>query len=339
MKTYHKVLLTLASLFIGINAFAQTKDDAKDLVKQGVALNDSGKYDQAVAKYNLAIKADPNYGNAYYEMGYTLFISGKEKEAIPFLEKLIGIEPTAAGAYDMLGSIYDDIKQPDKAMEYYKQGIKVNPNYQRLHFNLAIAYYRQGKYPESEQCAIEAIKLDPKHASSQRVYAMATNKQGKLGCSLLGWCSFLLMEPQSKRSPEAFAYVKAIINHGLKQTDKGSNITYDPNTGIGNLMMPMAIINATSGKKNLKAIDSVQLQLTSLFEIAHTISADSAQVFVSKYYSDYFEKLGKSGNMPAFTRYITLSVYKDDDLQWFKEHEKESNDFSKWAATTDRKFE
>jgi hypothetical protein len=30
--------------------------------------------------------------------------------------------------------------------------------------------------------------------------------------------------------------------------------------------------------------------------------------------------------MPAFTRYISLSAYKDENLAWFKEHDKELND-------------
>ncbi|HJP62087.1 MAG TPA: tetratricopeptide repeat protein, partial [Mucilaginibacter sp.] len=67
MRTCHKTLLLPILLCLSFAAFAQNDNDAKSLVKQGVALNDSGKYDQAIAKYNQAIQTDPKYANAYYE--------------------------------------------------------------------------------------------------------------------------------------------------------------------------------------------------------------------------------------------------------------------------------
>ncbi len=339
MKTFHKLLLILFCLFICSSAFSQTDIDKKALLKQGIALNDSGKYDEALAKYSQIIKADPYFEDAYYETAYTLSAQGKEKDAIPFLVKLLALNPNSAEGFDMLGNIYDDLGQSDKAIEYYLQGIKVDSGYQRLHFNLAITYYRIKKYPESEDAAIRAIKLDPKHASSQRVYAMATYKEKKRGCSLMAWCSFLLLEPQSKRSSEAMAYVKNIVNFGITRKDEKSiNISVNPDEGAGNLMMPMAVSTALDGKKNLSAVDSVQFQLKSLFEIGSTIADDKVKPFANNYYANYFENLAKSGNMPAFARYITLSIYKDENLAWFKDHDKELKDFQKWLADTKRDF-
>jgi len=339
MKTCYKTLLLSVLLCLSVAAFAQNNNDAKSLVKQGVALNDSGKYDQAIAKYNQAIQTDPEYANAYYELGYTLFTTGKEKEAIPYLEKVIELKPGAAGGYDMLGSIYDDLNESDRAIDFFKKGIAADSTYQRLHYNIAITYYRLNKFQESEQEAIKAIRLDATHASSQRVLGMAAYKQKKRGLSLLAWCDFLLLEPQSKRSPEALNYVKAILNYGVERTgEKSITITVNPNEGAGNLMMPMAISTALDKKTNLSAVDSVQFELTSLFEMSQTITGDNAPALVKNYYADYFEKLAKSGNMPAFARYITLSAYKDENLAWFKEHDKELKDLQQWVAATKREF-
>jgi tetratricopeptide (TPR) repeat protein len=93
--------------------------------------------------------------------------------------------------YNLLGNIYDDDNQTDKALGYYQKGIQLDPEYQRLHFNLGITNYRIGKYAEAESNAMQAIKLEANHASSLRLYAMATNKLNKPGRAILGWCSFL----------------------------------------------------------------------------------------------------------------------------------------------------
>jgi tetratricopeptide (TPR) repeat protein len=339
MKTYPFIVFSILVLLLPLISHAQT-DKAKLLVEQGIALNDSGKYDQALAKYTQAIKADSTYPNAYYEMGYTLFTSNREKEAIPYLEKLLAMEPKSAVGYDMLGSIYDDMKQPDKAMEYYKNGIKINPEYQRLHFNVAISYYRQGNYSESEAAAIEAIKLDPKHASSHRVYAMATFKERKRANSLLAWCNFLLLEPQSKRSPEALVYVKRIVNYGImKKDDKNVNVNIsasDLNTL--NLGMTMAIINSTSGKANLSPADTLALQLNSVFPIIGEQAHTQGDTFFENYYAKFFNDMTDSGNVPAFAHYISVSAYKDEDMAWFKEHEREFKQFQTWLDDTPRSF-
>jgi hypothetical protein len=65
---------------------------------------------------------------------------------------------------------------------------------------------------------------------------------------------------------------------------------------------------------------------------------EKTPAMASTYFADFFQKLGASGNMPAFTRYISLSVNKDENLAWFKAHDKELSDFDKWVATTERKF-
>ncbi|WP_448700842.1 tetratricopeptide repeat protein [Mucilaginibacter sp. AW1-3] len=339
MKTLHKTYLTIIFLLAAINVMAQTSQEkAKALVKEGITLHDAGKYTEAIEKYDQAIKLAPDYDNAYYEKGYTLYSSDKQKEAIPVMEKVIELNPKAGGAYDILGSIYDDDKQTDRAIEYYTRGIKADPNYQRLHFNLGITYYRLGKYPEAEACAIDAIRLDPKHASSMRTYALATYKQQKNDCSLLGWCSFILLELEGDRSKTAYTYIKDILNKGIKKTG-GKSVTIevsDKGLASGSMAMQIAVLAATEGKKGLSATDSLALQLKSVFQVLDETSAKSPDAFYTNYFAHYFGKLAKTDNMPAFARLVTYATYNVDSVAWFKEHKSELTAIDKWVKDTTR---
>jgi Tfp pilus assembly protein PilF len=340
MKTCHKfLLLILLSVFSSVT-FAQVKEEAKTLVTEGVALHDAGKYDEAIAKYKEAMKIDPNYSSAYHEISFTLFSSGKGMEAIPYLEKLLKLDPSSGAAYDMLGSIYDDNKQTDKAIEYYKKGLTVAPDYQRLHYNLAITCLREKKYPEAEAYAIEAIKLEPKHASSHRAYAMATFYENKRGVSLLGWSSFLLLEPQTKRSTEAYNYIRYILNYGItKKDEKTVNLnisTTDLNPG--NMSLPLAVLSATTDKKGLTAIDSLTLQLQSVYKVSNTFNMDKKDDFYKHYYADYFSKLAETDNMQAFARLLSLTAYRDENLQWFKDNGPKLSALDAWVTATKREF-
>jgi tetratricopeptide (TPR) repeat protein len=344
MNKLVKIILTFAITITSSIAFAQNNGDVSDLIKQGVSLHDQGKYAEAIEKYKEALKIDTGNFRAYYEMSFSLYASGKGQEALPYLQKAIAPgSPYQADAYDMLGNIYDDDKQSEKAVEYYSKGIQINPTYQRLRFNLAITYYKLGRYIESEKSAITAIKLDPKHASSQRVYAMTAFKLHKRACSLLAWCSFILLEPNTQRSVDAYKNIYNIVNYGITQTGvKSVTISIsDADLGSGNLLMPMAVTtatdsNSTGGRKNLTAVDTLALQLTSLFKIATAITGDKEDSFVVNYFSKFFEKLGNSDNMPAFARLVSLSAYRQEDMQWFKENDEKLSALDAWVANTKR---
>lgn len=340
MKTLRNFILVVLFNLAAATVFAQTKSSAESLIKEGIAFHDSGKYDDAIAKYKEALKLEPDNASANYELSYSLYSSGKGKEAIPYLEKVIQLNSMGGQPYDMLGNIYDDSDDGSKALEYYDKGIKLEPDYQRLHYNRALSLFRQNRLTEAEASAITAIKLQPKHASSQRIYALIANKQGQLGRSLMGWCSFLLIEPQTKRSAEAMAYVKAIVNRGVKRTgDKAVTITVNSgDMSSANLLMPMTVASAVTDKVNLTATDSLALQLGALFKIGHTITGDKDQPFVASYYSDFFQKLAQSGNMPAFVHYISLSVYPEENKKWFADHDAELTAFDKWVSASNREF-
>lgn len=340
MKTYHLIMALFVALTFSTIAYGQDKDDAKTLIQQGVALHDAGKYDGAIDKYKAALKLEPNNTSALHEIGFTLFSAGRGNDAIPYLEKLLTLDPNAGGAYDLLGSIYDDDKQPEKAINYYKKGIEVAPNYQRLHFNLAITYLRQDKNTEAEIEAIQAIKLEPKHASSLRAYAMALTYQKKRGCALLAWCSFLMVEPQTQRSISAFKNIEDILHYGIKKTgDKSVTLnisTADMNSS--NLILPMAILNATSDKKDLGVTDSLTLQLTQVFKISGAFYGDKPSEFYTHYYADYFKKLAESDNMPAFSRFISVATYREENLKWFKDNDKQLGALDTWVNNNKREF-
>jgi tetratricopeptide (TPR) repeat protein len=341
MKTCHKILVLFIALILSLAVKAQSNQQAVALVKEGVALHDQGKYAEAIEKYQAALKLDPNYPTAYHEMSFTLFSTGKGKEAIPYLEKLIKLDPKSGAAYDMLGSIYDDNNEPEKGIELFQKGLSIEPDYQRLHYNLSITYYRVKKYKESEDCAIDAIKLDPKHASSHRAYAMALAMQGKRGCALLGWCSFLLLEPQTKRSVAAYQNIQAILHYGIQKTgEKSINMSVNTNDLLnsGNLILPLAIVNATSGKSSLSVTDSLKFQLIGVFKIGSSLYGDQKNDFYTRSMADYFKKLGESENMEAFTRFISLAANQEENAKWFKENEKQLIALDTWVTSNKREF-
>lgn len=345
MNRLYKNLVTLTLAVITLNVSAQDKGSVSDLIKEGVQLNDQGKYAEAIAKYNEALKLDLENAQANYEMGFTLVQSGKGNDAVPYVEKAIEKSNSLqlkAACYDMLGSIYDNDHQTQKAVETYKNGIQVNPKYQRLYYNLGLSYFRNKQFAEAEANAIEAIKLDPKHGSSLRMYALVAFHQNKRVNALMGFCSFLLLNPQGPQAAEAFGNIQHIFQGGVLKDVNGKNtIVLSPKGNQENEAMNLAISMAvlTGQNKKLTGMDLLEYELKSIFTIAgETIEKKTDKDFYDKFFVDYFYKLAKSDNMPAFTRLVSLSANKDVNTKWMSEHDDQVKALDSWLANTSREF-
>jgi len=325
------------------NIFGQNNEDAHALVKEGVQLNDEGKYAEAIAKYNEALKIDPGSLYADFEMAYSLFASNKGDDGIPYLQKVIAAGTSLTpGAYDLLGSIYDRDNQKDKAIEAYSAGIKANPAYQRLYYNLGLVYFRYKEYAEAEKNAIEAIKLDPKHASSQRMYALVCFHQNKRVPALLGFCSFILLEPNTARSVEAYNNIQHILQGGVLKSDNGNTtIQFSPNDSkdMGTLNMGISLTVVSGQSKKLIGQTLFEYELKSIFELAGQLSEKKTEAekdFFWKYYADYFYKLAQSPDMTAFARLVSAGT--PESAQWIKDNSTEINNLSEWVKSTERGF-
>ncbi len=92
MKFSIKRLVGLLIIISWHAAFAQPVDDAHSLVQQAVQFNKDGKYAEAIEKYSAALKIDSNNIYANYGIAYSLLATGKGKEGIPNLEKVIRVK-------------------------------------------------------------------------------------------------------------------------------------------------------------------------------------------------------------------------------------------------------
>jgi tetratricopeptide (TPR) repeat protein len=277
---------------------------------------------------------------ANYKAALALVNSGKGIEGIPYLEKLIITQSAyTAAAYSLLGGIYDNARQPEKAVLVYKDGLKAYPTDQSLYFNLGIAYFRAKQYANAELAAIEAIKLDPKHVNSQRLYGLVTFHQNKRVNALLAFCSFLLLEPSGPRSEEALTNMQSILKGGVLKDDGPGKVSPADAKQIAAANAGLATIIASAQAKKLTGLNLLEYDLKNIFILTGQSSAKKTeQAFFDKFYAAYFYQLAQTNNLPAFVRLINSSTNKADYTQWEQDHAQQSADLDNWVKTTARGF-
>jgi tetratricopeptide (TPR) repeat protein len=325
---------------MGTYCLAQNPGDAQMLVTEGIALNNKKDYAGAESKYKAALNIDPENVQANYQMAFSLSAEGKGTEAIPYLQKVVKGQASAAiisSAYELMGSIYDKANQPQRAIDTYKEGIKANPAYQSMYYNLGLAYFRNKQYAEAENSAIEAIKLNPNHASSMRLYALVTFHQNKRAPALLGFCSFLMLEPNTSRSAEAYGNIQHIIQGGVLKPEPGAKPTVmDADTKVLNTAITQAV-TPFAKRKYASAGELLTAQLKAMFTAIGAIAGkQTGNDFFRKYLAAYFYQLAQTPNMPAFARLVNLSA--PESAQWAKNNAPQMAGLDNWVKNTERGF-
>lgn len=325
MDFFKKLLFTVLVVGFSVNSYAQTAD-ANSLVKEGIRLNGQQDYAGAIEKYKQALTAEPDNAQANYQMAFSLNAAGQGSEGIPYLKQVIKTNGTLTGpAYELLGSIYDAGHQPQQAIEAYKEGIKLKPDYQPLFFNLGIAYFRAQKYADAELAAIEAIKLDPKHANSQRLYGLVTFHQNKRVPALMGLCNFLLLDPEGARADEAYANLQSLLKGGDLKAGKADAETL--------------LLNKTLGTSIATAGGNLETQLKNIFtNVGKLGEKPGHQSFFWKYYAGFFYKLSQTEHFTTVVKLIALSADKTAGSKWLQDNADKRSALDNWINIIDRKF-
>jgi len=308
-------------MIIGFKASAQ---DAATLIKEGQHFNTDHKYPEAVAKYKSALAIEPNNAKANYELAFSLFSSGKGLEGIPYLQKTVTANagaPLTAGAYSLMGSIYSSANQSQKAIEAYRNGIKLDGANQRLFYNLGIAQYKAKHYPDAEASFISAIRIDSSYASSVRMYALSAFHQNKRAEALLGFSRFLMLDPTGPQSAEAFGNLQSILNGGSLKPEAG----YKPSaaTKAAASVQNALLIKVLNGFAN-RRYASTNALLTARLKAVFDPTAGSAY-----YFAPYFGKLSQTEHLQTFTRLISQKAYPEN-AKWLANNADKVDALQEW---------
>ena len=142
----------------------------KDLyLKKGFALDNLGKYKEAIDNYNIAIKLDPNYYSAYLNKGSALLMLGRNSEAIENFDKAIELKPNNHYSYYNKGVALVNLKRYQEAVDYYNKAIELNSKYFGPYAEKFCPLYNLKRYEEAVEACDKAIELEPNHHNIQKV--------------------------------------------------------------------------------------------------------------------------------------------------------------------------
>jgi tetratricopeptide (TPR) repeat protein len=137
-----------------------------------------------------------------FKQGEDLYLFDKPEEARPYLEKAIAEDPSNELAYLHLGIVYQQLKDPKKAIAILKRGLNVSSLYtEQFHYDIGINFLSQKEYTFAEQSFTDAIIANPQFADPYLDRANARMELVKYDGAVADYTLFLQLKPDDPQRP------------------------------------------------------------------------------------------------------------------------------------------
>lgn len=118
----------------------------------------------ALEYYNDVLRIDPSHPNANYAMAKLLQDLGKVDEAIQRYEAILKTDKGCDNCYYNMGAIYLEIKKdPKKALEKFTKAIEINPNYVEAYFARGYTYSKLKDKESAKADYNMCLKIQPNY--------------------------------------------------------------------------------------------------------------------------------------------------------------------------------
>lgn len=333
-----KTIILIIAVLISLKVIGQNQE-VENLVNEGITLHDQGDYNQAISKYQQALTIDPKSPFANYEIAFTYYHVGDYKKAIEHCNTVLESGENHLEAYIVQGSCYDELGKSKKSIKVYNKGLKEYPGNYLLHFNKAISYFGMRKYDKSEEEALAAIANNIVHPSSHLLLGNIFELNNKRVKALMSYYFFLLLEPDSKRSPRALNSINDLLYKGIEQTTETNlNINIEPSSikdnefGTADIMLSVKAATRYMGGNDTISDEDFFVKINEdFFTLLDELQNESKQDnFYWNFYVSFYADLNASGYTEPFCYYIMQSSDSPNIEEWMLSNSDKIQGMFKW---------
>jgi tetratricopeptide (TPR) repeat protein len=117
--------------------WSRSGDPAVDKVfEQGLDEMGAGKLPESIATFTRVIEMKPEFAEGWNKRATVYFVAGDFANSLKDCAEVIKRNPSHFGALSGYGQIYLGMGELEKARDYFKRALEVNPNLDGVEFNL-----------------------------------------------------------------------------------------------------------------------------------------------------------------------------------------------------------
>lgn len=168
-----------------IEALRKNNEQAQAYNNLGVIYGEvEGNWGRATAQYERALRVNPDYLEARYNMAKALMRLGKKDEARKQYGTVIAVAPNLADPYHDLGVMALEDGDVEEAISQLRKAVELDPQYANAWLSLGNAYAEAAKFRESVDAFTSCLEADPENAPCRNNIALVNRKAALLDPSL-----------------------------------------------------------------------------------------------------------------------------------------------------------
>jgi tetratricopeptide (TPR) repeat protein len=109
----------------------------------GLTLNKLARNDEEILAFKRAVAIKPDHANAIEKIGLAYFKQKRFTDAFAWFDQLKTYKPEAK-TYNYLGECLLELGKPDESVNEFNNAISLNPNMDKIRYNLGRAYLKTG---------------------------------------------------------------------------------------------------------------------------------------------------------------------------------------------------
>lgn len=187
---------------------------AEELLARGCLYIQNQVWDEAAREFRKAIKMEPEYAEAYNNLGLCLMYAKKQQEAVEALQSALeyfpgwhiaeanlglalarmGDNESAAANFEhsvvkkrnqpavwlALGDVQAAVGKVEKALESYEVSVSLSPQNDMAFYRIGMLQARRNKLEEAESALRRALEIEPDNAEATAVLGAIAARRGRL---------------------------------------------------------------------------------------------------------------------------------------------------------------
>jgi Tfp pilus assembly protein PilF len=138
-------------------------------INLGMALLQQGQLDKAIQHQQEALRLRPGEPSALTNLGMALALQRRYPDAIKYYRLSLKSDPEQATTYNNLGAaILSNNGNPEEAVANFRQALRLKPDYDNAHLNLATVLTMQDRFDEAISHYREVLRLIPNDRRARR---------------------------------------------------------------------------------------------------------------------------------------------------------------------------
>jgi Flp pilus assembly protein TadD len=252
-------------------ALAVDPDFKEAWMNLGLVMFALGRTEEAQAYQREALRLDPESPDAQNNLGMIHYSLGRIAEAENCFRGALRIAPAQANATLNLGSVRQLAGAVEDAEVLFRRALALGADPVRANSNLALALMEQARPDQAEQCCHQALAINPASPEARANLALALLTMGRLE---EGW-----REYESRWQVEAMSTPPPALPQPrwIGQTLRGETVLLYAEQGFGDTLqfcryIPM--VAAAGGRVVLLVPKALQRLMTTLDGVAEVLSED-----------------------------------------------------------------